>query len=116
MRRIRRRLKAVIATAFLTSLVVVAGAQAAQSVTLTRQGSDPQLAVDGAGDAHVVWSTQAASGTDSVTYCKLPDGGTTCAITHTFSTGLTGITQSAHVVLGPAAGEVVVLAVPLSSV
>ena len=67
-------------------LLTAAGSRAARPFTLTTAGIYPQLAVDRSGSANIVWTTL-TGGTNTITYCEIPDHGTHCAISHTFATG-----------------------------
>ena len=86
------------------ALGLTASAQAAAPVTVTTDGEGPQLAVDAAGAANVVW-VSSSDGATTIHYCKLPKGATGCSVTHDFPGEAGG---DARVVLGPAIGEVVV--------
>jgi hypothetical protein len=44
------------------------------------QGRHPQVAVDAAGTAYVVWNRQMSGGGRAVDLCRLPRGATTCAV------------------------------------
>ncbi|MTD42794.1 hypothetical protein GKE82_00350 [Conexibacter sp. W3-3-2] len=55
-------------------------APAPPSVALSADGWKPDVLVDAAGTAHVVWVTNApAPGNDQISYCRLPRGATACA-------------------------------------
>src|SRR5690349_1356869 len=70
-------------------------------------GSKPDLKVDTAGTAHVVWLdlSPGGVGADTVNYCQIPRGATACTNTQTLATGSPGGRPS--VLLG-APGQVVV--------
>ena len=89
-------------------LLTAAGSRAARPITLTTAGIYPQLAVDRSGSANIVWTTL-TGGTNTITYCEIPDHGTHCAISHTFATGNPLLGSAPRVILGPANGEVIVL-------
>jgi hypothetical protein len=66
----------------------------------------PDLAVDGQGNAYVVWTD---TGTNTIHFCKIPSRGTGCVVSQTFPETATLTGLDAHVLVGPAAGEVVVI-------
>jgi hypothetical protein len=69
-------------------------------------GSDPDLKVDSAGTAHVVWfDLSPAVNADTVNYCQIPRGATACTNTQTLATGSPGARPT--VTLG-APGQVIV--------
>lgn len=82
-----------------------ASALAGAPITLSTSGSNPDVAVDSAGTAHIVWDgTGSAAG--NLEYCQIPAGGTACADAQSFPTTDEG---NARVLLGPSAEEVVLL-------
>lgn len=102
----RRALMAVAAVTL--ALASAAPAQAEPTFDLGA-GTTPDIAVDGAGAAHVAWH---AAG-DVVRYCKVPRGARGCTFARGFSvTGSNGSTMAArgrpHVFVTPA-GHVVIL-------
>jgi hypothetical protein len=68
-------------TAVLAAVLALALAApaAAAPFQLTPTGSDPDVAVDASGTAHVAWNQPSAEGSDVTVYCQLPRGATTCA-------------------------------------
>ena len=69
-------------------------------------GSDPDLEVDAAGTAHVVWlDLSTGVGAETVNYCQIPRGATACTNSQVLSTGSPG---GRPTVLLPAAGQVIV--------
>ena len=74
-------------------LVAVPGASAA-SFTFAI-GSEPDLEVDAAGTAHVVWVDRSPGvGAETVNYCQIPRGATACTNTQVLSTGSPGGTAN----------------------
>ena len=90
----------------LAALVLAAltpSAGAATSFTVGT-GSHPDVAVDAAGAAHIVYESQNAT---KLTYCKLPRGATACSISSTLSPPGEGIGRSSYVFV-PSGGRVVI--------
>ena len=97
----------------LAALVVVAlalaPAAAAQPFQLTSTGGEPDVAVDTAGTAHVVWNQPSGEGADSSVYCQLPRGATTCSRFHNLiPAGMKGDSAGPRVILAPD-GRIVVV-------
>jgi hypothetical protein len=70
-------------------------------------GSEPDLKVDSAGTAHVVWfDLSPAVNSDTVNYCQIPRGAVGCTNTQVLATGSPGARPT--VVLGATPGQVVV--------
>ena len=65
--------------ALLLVLAVPASASAASTSFVVGTGRQPQLAVDGAGTAYVVWNHRLTGLTSSVQLCRVPRGARTCA-------------------------------------
>jgi hypothetical protein len=63
---------------------VYPGAAFAAPFTLTSVGGEPFVAVDGAGNGHFVWNEGLPADPDVTHYCRVPRGGTDCAISRTF--------------------------------
>jgi hypothetical protein len=81
------------------------GASVASTFTFAI-GSEPDLKVDDAGTAHVVWlDLSPGVGAETVNYCQVPRGATACTNTQALSTGSPG---GRPTVLLPAAGQVLV--------
>ena len=79
------------------------GASAATSFNVGT-GSDPDVAVDGAGNAHIVWEANPAT---TINYCRVPRGATTCDLTRVLDPPGEGIGRSTYV-FAPSANTVVV--------
>jgi hypothetical protein len=92
--------------------VCAAGLLAAPSAHAASQftfaiGSDPDIAVDGAGTAHVVWNDETLpADSQTVDYCQIPRGATGCTQQQTLYTGNVGAPSE---VMLPAPGQVLVL-------
>ncbi|MCW2994440.1 MAG: hypothetical protein JWQ18_1935, partial [Conexibacter sp.] len=77
-----RRGAALALLASLLVLAVLAVAPAAQAWdVLTPTGTDPSAVTDRDGTTHVVWDVTHANSYDTVDYCQIPRGATTCATT-----------------------------------
>jgi len=83
-----------------------AGANVGDPITLSTDGSNPQVAVDSNGTAHIVWDGQGPEA-GYLEYCQIPAGGSACIDAQSFLTP--NYASGAHVLLGPAPGEVVLL-------
>lgn len=70
----------------LLALLLFAGVAAAAPapIKLTDEGGDPEVAVDDAGTAYVVWNQGINPGADVTHFCKIPRGGTACTGEKTF--------------------------------
>lgn len=87
-------------------LAAVPAAQASTPFTFG-MGTEPDLAVDSAGTAHVAWhDISRAVGQDVVLYCQIPRGARACTNSQTLYTGRIGARP--HVLL-PTAGQVIVV-------
>jgi len=89
-----QRLRLAAAFAAAISLLVLAGparAQAAGTAFTAGTGQHPDVAVDAAGTAHVVW-LQPSGSTNVVAYCRVPRGQRACTGTQTFALDLEDIT------------------------
>jgi hypothetical protein len=80
-------------------------ASAGAPIPVTSSGQNPYVAVDSQGTAHIVWD---GTGVDAgnLEYCEIPAGATGCTDQQAFPTT---DEAAARVLLGPAAGEVVLL-------
>jgi hypothetical protein len=84
---------------------VTPGAQPFQVGT----GNQPDIAVDGAGTAHVVWSenTGGADAPDLIHYCRVPRGATACSPAETLNAPLNSTGRTTYVFV-PEAGHVII--------
>src|ERR1700754_723080 len=100
-----RRAVGIILGAVAACVVVVPAASAAQFTFAI--GSKPDLKVDNAGTAHIVWQdlSPGGVGADTINYCQVPRGASACTNTQTLATGSPGGRPT--VLLG-APGQVVV--------
>src|SRR5438067_912129 len=88
-----QRLRLAAAFVAAISLLVLAGparAQAAGTAFTAGTGQHPDVAVDAAGTAHVVW-LQPSGSTNVVAYCRVPRGQRACTGTQTFALDLEDI-------------------------
>jgi hypothetical protein len=96
----------------LTVFVVGALASPAQAVKPVRigLGSDPGVAVDAAGTAHVAYNNDYVDDVgEPLMYCAWPRGGRTCAPRPIVSDGASPSAQPALVQAGPAPGELTIV-------
>ncbi len=70
---------AVVVVALMVAALGASAAQAGGLLRLADEGDRPNVAVDSAGTAHVVWNGKAADGDLETHYCRLPRGRTSCA-------------------------------------
>jgi hypothetical protein len=99
------RLAPVLGVLALLALAAPAGA-ATSPVVDFGQGRFPDVAVDSAGSAHVVWDAQTASD-HRLFYCQVPKGGTACTSSKTFTPPVEAIGRSSYV-FAPGGGRVLV--------
>ena len=101
--------RALLLGAALVLAILLLAAQAASASTPFQfaTGSEPDLAVDAAGTAHLVWSDASPPpGQDTVNYCRIPRGMRACEGRQALHTG--SPLGRPHVLL-PAPGQVIVL-------
>lgn len=89
------------------ALTAAAPAGAAQPFVLG-VGQEPDIDVDPAGTAHVVWNQQTGDVTKSlIVYCRIPKGGTTCAVKRVLSPPLATTGHDTYV-FAPGGGRVLI--------